>query len=153
MIPKAITQVAKHMLDAVGGSIKHLGEYQGKEAYCVFDGAQEPSSVLLYDGNEVDVIDGFEADLIVGVLFDEDTDGEKYIPAPDGYEDFYRHSKNDRVYWTAPIDTIGQICFSFDRKKIYNLFSDFPHRLSKADIDIFCEENPYWASFFENRLT
>lgn len=76
-----------------------------------------------------------------------------YIPAPDGFEDFYKEEKSSRVYWTAPIDTRGEICFSFDRKKIYNLFEDFPHELSKEELAIFCEDEPYWADFFKDRLT
>lgn len=76
-----------------------------------------------------------------------------YIPAPDGYEEFYKKKKSSRIYWTSPIDRIGEMCFSFDRKRIYNLFADFPHNLSKEEVAIFCEDEPYWADFFKDRLT
>lgn len=62
--------------------------------------------------------------------------------------DFYKENDNDRVWWVNTVDTIGLYLFSFDRKKIYNLFSDYPHKLSAEEKRIFDEENPYWKAFF-----
>ena len=62
--------------------------------------------------------------------------------------DFYKENDTDRIWWVDPVDNIGLYLFSFDRKKIYNLFSDYPHKLSAEEKRIFDEENPYWKAFF-----
>ena len=66
---------------------------------------------------------------------------------------FSRYNDNCKVWWTAPsLDSVGVLLFSFDKKKVYNLFSDFPHELTKKEIDIFVKEEPYWANFFKRKL-
>ena len=65
--------------------------------------------------------------------------------------DFYKKNKNDVVWWIDNIDKVGEHLFSFDKKKIYNLFSDYPHNLSKEEVEIFNKENPYWSDFFKYR--
>lgn len=62
--------------------------------------------------------------------------------------DFYKENDTDRIWWVDTVDRIGLYLFSFDRKKIYNLFSDYPHKLSAEEKRIFYEENPYWKAFF-----
>jgi putative uncharacterized protein FNV0537 len=62
--------------------------------------------------------------------------------------DFYKENDTDRIWWVNTVDRIGLYLFSFDRKKIYNLFSDYPHKLSAEEKRIFDEENPYWKAFF-----
>ena len=62
--------------------------------------------------------------------------------------DFYKENDTDRIWWVNTVDRIGLYLFSFDRKKIYNLFSDYPHKLSAEEKSIFDEENPYWKAFF-----
>ena len=61
---------------------------------------------------------------------------------------FYKQNDNDRVWWVNTVDKVGLYLFTFDRKKIYNLFSDYPHNLSPEEKKIFDEENPYWKKFF-----
>jgi putative uncharacterized protein FNV0537 len=63
--------------------------------------------------------------------------------------DFYKENDTDRIWWVNTVDSIGLYLFSFDRKKIYNLFSDYPHKLSAEEKRIFDEENPYWKAFFK----
>ena len=62
--------------------------------------------------------------------------------------DFYKENDNDRVWWVNTVDKVGLYLFTFDRKKIYNLFSDYPHNLSPEEKKICDEENPYWKKFF-----
>ena len=41
--------------------------------------------------------------------------------------------------------------FSFDREEEFNMFSDYPYKLTSEQKQIFDEENPYWKNFFANR--
>ncbi|HBJ76805.1 MAG TPA: hypothetical protein DDY68_03000 [Porphyromonadaceae bacterium] len=65
--------------------------------------------------------------------------------------DFYKNNKKDKVFWVDHIGYIGEFLFSFDKKKIYNLFKDYPHNLTKQEKEIFDKENPYWKKFFRDR--
>lgn len=37
---------------------------------------------------------------------------------------------------------LGPILFSFDRKKIYNFWSDYPHKLTAKEKQLFDDEFP-----------
>ena len=63
---------------------------------------------------------------------------------------FYKNNPSDRVYWVEN-DAIGVYEFSFDQKKVFNLFRDYPHNLTPEQKRIFDAENPYWANFFKGR--
>ena len=65
--------------------------------------------------------------------------------------DFYKNKKSDKVYWVDNYDMVGQHLFSFDKKTIFNLFADYPHKLTPEQRAIFDKENPYWADFFKDR--
>ena len=64
---------------------------------------------------------------------------------------FYKEKKNDKIWWVDNPEVIGELLFSFDKKKIFNLFQDYPWELSAEQKAIFDKENPYWADFFKNR--
>lgn len=65
---------------------------------------------------------------------------------------FIKNNPSDRVWW---LDNAGERCgefvFSFDRSKTFNLFADYPWKLTKEQKAIFDAENPYWANFFSDR--
>ncbi len=65
--------------------------------------------------------------------------------------DFYKENPTDKVWWVSNIDTFGEHLFSFDKKVIFNLFRDYPNKLTKEQKEIFDKENPYWANFFKWR--
>nr|DAI28848.1 MAG TPA: hypothetical protein [Caudoviricetes sp.] len=65
--------------------------------------------------------------------------------------DFYKKNKKDTIYWTGNVGSFGEHLFTFDKKVIFNLFADYPHKLSKEQKEIFDKENPYWADFFKDR--
>jgi hypothetical protein len=67
--------------------------------------------------------------------------------------DFYKNNKTDMIWWCDNLDTVGEFLFSFDKKKIYNLFKDYPFNLTKKEKIIFDKENPYWKEFFAERQT
>lgn len=64
---------------------------------------------------------------------------------------FYKNSKTDKIFWIDTSDRVGEWLFSFDKKKIYNMFRDYPYKLSAEEKRIFDEENPYWRDFFSDR--
>ena len=69
----------------------------------------------------------------------------------EGYSDFYKDCEESKVWWIDKIDVRGAILFSFDQKKIYNLFRDYPHNLTEEEVRIFDSENPFWRDFFSDR--
>lgn len=64
---------------------------------------------------------------------------------------FYKEHNSDKVLWVDNFDKKGEHLFTFDKKKIYNLFADYPHNMTKEEVEIFDKENPYWADFFKDR--
>lgn len=63
-----------------------------------------------------------------------------------GYSDFYKEKAENQIYLIDKIVdgqiVIGPFLFSFDRKKIYNFWSDYPQALSPNEIEIFKKEFP-----------
>ena len=53
--------------------------------------------------------------------------------------------------WIEDPDTVGEMKFTFDGNKIYNLFSDYPYKLTAEEKEVFDEKNPFWANFFGDR--
>lgn len=64
---------------------------------------------------------------------------------------FHKKSPGDNVYWVDHEGHIGELLVSFDKKKIYNLWSDYPAKFTKEQKELFDKENPYWADFFKDR--
>lgn len=64
---------------------------------------------------------------------------------------FYKNNPSDKIWWVDNQGTIGEWLFSFDKKTIFNMFSDYPHKLTPEQKAIFDKENPYWADFFKDR--
>lgn len=65
---------------------------------------------------------------------------------------WYKNNPNDRIWWLDNGDDVkGEFVFSFDKKKTYNMFADYPHNMSKDEVAIFDKENPFWADFFADR--
>ena len=69
----------------------------------------------------------------------------------EGYSDFYKDSEDSKVWWIDKIGVIGEFLFSFDKKKIYNLFLDYPHNMTEEEVEIFDSENLFWRDFFSDR--
>lgn len=65
--------------------------------------------------------------------------------------EFYKENPNDKIWWVEVTDQKGYRPFSFDKKKIYSLFADYPHNMTAEEVEIFDKENPFWANFFKNR--
>lgn len=63
---------------------------------------------------------------------------------------FYKQNEGDTIWWVHT-DVKGDWLFSFDRKTIFNMFQDYPYKLTPEQKAIFDRENPYWADFFRDR--
>lgn len=65
--------------------------------------------------------------------------------------DFYKNSEKDTIWWVDDTDLVGAWLFSFDKVKVFNMFEDYPWKLTKEQKEIFDRENPDWADFFKDR--
>lgn len=66
-------------------------------------------------------------------------------------QEFIKNNPTDKIWWVDNPDVKGEFLFSFDREKVFNLFEDYPWKLTKEQKRIFDKENPYWADFFKDR--
>ena len=65
---------------------------------------------------------------------------------------WYKEHETDVIWWLDNADeTVGEFIFSFDKKEKFNMFADYPHKLTKEQKEIFDKENPYWKEFFADR--
>ena len=64
---------------------------------------------------------------------------------------FYKENPDDKIFWVDNPDNVGERLFSFDKKTVFNLFADYPHKLTREQKEVFDRENPYWADFFKDR--
>jgi hypothetical protein len=64
---------------------------------------------------------------------------------------FYKDNPTDRIWWVDNPDEKGVWLFSFDKKTVFNMFEDYPWKLTPDQKAIFDRENPYWAEFFKDR--
>lgn len=63
---------------------------------------------------------------------------------------FYKNNPSDVIWWVENSDTVGEWLFSFDKETIFNMFADYPDKLTSEQKEIFDKENPFWADFFKD---
>lgn len=64
---------------------------------------------------------------------------------------FYKEHKGDKIWQIdSPDDEIGKVEISFDKKAVYNLWTDYG-KLTAEQKAILKEEMPFWYKFFERR--
>lgn len=66
--------------------------------------------------------------------------------------DFYKESKNYKIWQVNEKDAIGTLLITFDKHKVYNLWTDYPSKFKQNEIKIIKEEMPYWYDFFSDRI-
>lgn len=66
--------------------------------------------------------------------------------------EWYKNDSCDKIWWKDNPDTDGEWVFSFDKEVEFNMFRDYPYKLSAEQKKIFDEENPHWADFFKDRV-
>lgn len=69
--------------------------------------------------------------------------------------DFRKNKETDKVFWLDNGYHIrGELIFSFDKKKCYYIFWDYPNNLTnnltKEEKEIFDRKNPFWVDFFSD---
>lgn len=63
----------------------------------------------------------------------------------------YKNERTDTVWWAHIEGRKGYHIFTFDKKTFFNLFTDYPYKLTPEQKAIFDKENPFWAMFFLGR--
>jgi len=63
----------------------------------------------------------------------------------------YKEKPGDKVWWVDNGENTGDFLFTFDKRKVFNLFRDYPHELSPQEWVDFNAENEYWADYFSER--
>lgn len=66
-------------------------------------------------------------------------------------EVWYKKNEADVIWWLENKDRVGEHVFSFDKKVKFNLFRDYPYKLTPEQKEIFDNENPYWKDYFKDR--
>lgn len=64
---------------------------------------------------------------------------------------FYKKNDSDSIFWVDNPEIKGEFLFSFDKKRIFNLFADYPKNLTPSQKETFDKENPFWSDFFKDR--
>ena len=65
---------------------------------------------------------------------------------------WYKNRPNDKIWWLDNAnESVGEWIFSFDKVYTFNMFADYPNKLTPEQKKIFDRENPYWADFFRDR--
>ena len=64
---------------------------------------------------------------------------------------WYKNNKTDTIWWKETSGVVGVWIFSFDKKQEFNMFADYPHKLTAEQKAVFDKENPEWADFFSDR--
>lgn len=64
---------------------------------------------------------------------------------------FYKNEDKDHIWWVDNPDEKGVWLFSFDKKVIFNMFADYPEKLTEEQRRIFDTENPELAELLNAR--
>ena len=64
---------------------------------------------------------------------------------------FVKNNPSDKIWWVNNPAKVGEWLFSFDKKTVFNMFADYPHKLTAEQKAIFDKENPFWADYFSDR--
>lgn len=80
----------------------------------------------------------------------DNDDGEGVVAYENGH-DFYKESTSLKIWQVEAGDVLGEFLFSFDKKKIFNFFKDYPEKLTDEEIEIFKSEYPELAALKKPR--
>ena len=57
---------------------------------------------------------------------------EVFIEETKRLKDFYKKNSNDKIWWVDNPGRVGIWEFSFDKKKVYNMFSDMKKKIKQV---------------------
>ena len=60
--------------------------------------------------------------------------------------DFYKNSKDEKIWMVETPGQEGPYLFSFDQETIFDFWTDYPDKLTPEQIEIFKKENPTMAA-------
>lgn len=60
--------------------------------------------------------------------------------------DLYKDNADEKIWWVEKSDSMGEVLFTFDKKNVFNFWTDYPHKLTAEQIAIFQKENPIMAA-------
>lgn len=66
-----------------------------------------------------------------------------------GFRSFIKKDAKSKVWDAIPEEEDGGMYISFDCKKIYNLYKDYPDNMTEEEIEIFEKERPLWKKLFK----
>ena len=55
---------------------------------------------------------------------------------------FYKNNRSDVIWWLDNSDVVGEFVFTFDKKNLFNMFADYPHKLTSEQKEIFDKKIP-----------
>ena len=58
----------------------------------------------------------------------------------------YKYEESDAIQWVDEPENVGAVRFTFDGKKIFDFWQDYPEKLSPEQVEIFKKENPVLAA-------
>lgn len=65
---------------------------------------------------------------------------------------YFKNNPDDVIWWVENSSEVkGEWVFTFDKHTFFNMFEDYPHKLTPEQKAIFDKENPYWKEFFSDR--
>lgn len=65
--------------------------------------------------------------------------------------EWYKDDPEGQIWWKETPGIEGEFIFSFDKKTEFNMYQDYPWKLTPEQKEIFDAENPFWADYFEER--
>lgn len=66
---------------------------------------------------------------------------------------WYKQKETDTVEWADTRRQKGIMLFRFGPGgRVFNLFHDYPEKLTPEELAVFNHDCPYWADFFADRL-
>ena len=66
---------------------------------------------------------------------------------------WYKQKETDTVEWADTRHQKGVMLFRFGPGgRVFNLFRDYPEKLTPEELAVFNHDCPYWAEFFADRL-
>lgn len=65
-----------------------------------------------------------------------------------GFRSFAKEDAKSKIWNVTPEEEDGGMYISFDCKKIYNLYKDYPDNMTEEEIEIFEKERPLWKKLF-----